>query len=161
LIYESRYADLIILGYQAFFSNVAGEASILKDVLIEAECPVMIVPDQYKPIQNILLTFDGKAHSVFAIKQFIQLLPEESLHATATLVHISKSKEEKNHQINQLQKFQQQHEEKREDALKRLKKAATEGENIFKELMETVKVASLGEITRALYECGGQYRRNM
>ncbi|MBT2256297.1 fused isobutyryl-CoA mutase/GTPase IcmF [Priestia megaterium] len=71
------------------------------------------------------------------------------------------SKEEKNHQINQLQKFQQQHEEKREDALKRLKKAATEGENIFKELMETVKVASLGEITRALYECGGQYRRNM
>ncbi|MFH7611534.1 methylmalonyl-CoA mutase family protein, partial [Pseudomonas syringae pv. tagetis] len=62
------------------------------------------------------------------------------------------SKKEKNHQINQLQKFQQQHEEKREDALKRLKKAATEGENIFKELMETVKVASLGEITRALYE---------
>ncbi len=71
------------------------------------------------------------------------------------------SKEEKNHQINQLQKFQQQHEEKREDALKRLKKAATEGENIFKELMETVKVASLGKITRALNECGGQYRRNM
>ena len=96
LIYESRYADLIILGYQTFFSNVAGEASILKDVLIEAECPVMIVPDQYKPIQNILLTFDGKAHSVFAIKQFIQLLPEESVQASATLVHITKSKEETN-----------------------------------------------------------------
>lgn len=94
LINESRYADLIILGYQTFFSSVAGEASILKDVLIDAECPVLVVPDQYKPIQNILLAFDGKPHSAFAIKQFTQLFPEESLHAEATLLHIAKSKEE-------------------------------------------------------------------
>jgi methylmalonyl-CoA mutase len=38
---------------------------------------------------------------------------------------------------------------------------ALKGENIFAELMETVKVASLGQITQALYEVGGQYRRNM
>ena len=96
LIYESRYADLIILGYQTFFSSVTGEGSILKDVLIDAESPVMAVPDQYKPIQNILLTFDGKAHSAFAIKQFTQLFPEKSLQASATLLTIAKSKEEAN-----------------------------------------------------------------
>jgi len=42
-----------------------------------------------------------------------------------------------------------------------LKEAAVSGGNIFAELMKTVQVASLGQITRALYEVGGQYRRNM
>ena len=46
-------------------------------------------------------------------------------------------------------------------ALKRLKQVALQNGNIFEELMECVKVASLGQITNALYEVGGQYRRNM
>ena len=46
-------------------------------------------------------------------------------------------------------------------ALERLKQVAVSGGNIFAELMETVRVASLGQITRALYEVGGRYRRNM
>jgi methylmalonyl-CoA mutase len=45
--------------------------------------------------------------------------------------------------------------------LKRLKTAAIKNENLFEELMETVKYCSLGQITHALYEVGGQYRRNM
>ena len=44
---------------------------------------------------------------------------------------------------------------------KALKQAALKGDNIFEELMETVKHCSLGQITNALYEVGGQYRRNM
>ncbi len=48
-----------------------------------------------------------------------------------------------------------------EKALKRLQEVATTGGNIFEELMETVKVASLGQITASLYQVGGQYRRNM
>lgn len=71
------------------------------------------------------------------------------------------TKEEKETQIRNLKAFQQGHVDKTEEALKRLKKSAVEGGNIFEELMETVKVASLGQITRALYEVGGQYRRNM
>ncbi len=43
----------------------------------------------------------------------------------------------------------------------RLQAAAAGGGNVFAELMETVKVASLGSISRALYDVGGQYRRNM
>jgi isobutyryl-CoA mutase len=50
---------------------------------------------------------------------------------------------------------------KKEEALDKLKKAAINNDNLFAELMETVKYCSLGQITHALYEVGGQYRRNM
>lgn len=71
------------------------------------------------------------------------------------------SKEEKEHQIYELHQFQEKNKEHIDVALSRLKDVATSGGNIFAELMETVKVASLGQITQALYEVGGQYRRNM
>ena len=71
------------------------------------------------------------------------------------------SKEEKDLQINNLNAFWQQHESDVVEALNRLKHVARQGGNIFEELMETVKVASLGQITNALYEVGGKYRRNM
>ena len=45
--------------------------------------------------------------------------------------------------------------------LSTLKAAALKGENLFAYLMEAVKVCSLGQITQALYDVGGQYRRNM
>lgn len=48
-----------------------------------------------------------------------------------------------------------------EAAIEQLKQAAKTNGNLFEQLMETVKVASLGQITNALYEVGGQYRRNM
>lgn len=69
--------------------------------------------------------------------------------------------DEKETQIKNLRTFQQTHASEAEVALKKLKQAAVSGGNIFAELMETVKVASLGQITNALYEVGGQYRRNM
>ena len=48
-----------------------------------------------------------------------------------------------------------------EAALERLKHVATSGGNLFEELMESVKVASLGQISAAFFEVGGQYRRNV
>lgn len=71
------------------------------------------------------------------------------------------TKEEKELQIHNLKEFQERNKDKIEEALKRLKHVAVSNGNIFAELMETVKVASLGQITQALYEVGGQYRRNM
>ncbi|WP_042463636.1 fused isobutyryl-CoA mutase/GTPase IcmF [Neobacillus dielmonensis] len=71
------------------------------------------------------------------------------------------TQEEKELQISNLRAFQTAHAEEASAALTRLKQTATSGGNIFAELMETVKVASLGQITKALYEVGGQYRRNM
>ena len=69
--------------------------------------------------------------------------------------------EEKEQQIRNLRAFQERNKEKAPLALKRLQETAVAGGNIFAELMETVQCASLGQITRALYEVGGEYRRNM
>lgn len=71
------------------------------------------------------------------------------------------TEEEKEQQIQNLRAFQEAHREEAGPALRRLQEVAVSGGNIFAELMETVKVASLGQITAALYEVGGQYRRNM
>ncbi|MBS4195878.1 fused isobutyryl-CoA mutase/GTPase IcmF [Lederbergia citri] len=71
------------------------------------------------------------------------------------------SKEEKETQIQNLKSFQKQYQDKVDQALVKLKETAINGRNIFAELMETTKVASLGQITNALYEVGGKYRRNM
>lgn len=71
------------------------------------------------------------------------------------------TKEEKELQIKNLREFQERNKDKAAKALVKLKETAINNGNIFEELMETVKVASLGQITRALYEVGGQYRRNM
>jgi len=71
------------------------------------------------------------------------------------------STEEKELQIRNLREFQERNRDKAPAALRRLQEVAMSGGNIFEELMETVKVASLGQISSALYEVGGQYRRNM
>ncbi|RKD23033.1 methylmalonyl-CoA mutase [Ammoniphilus oxalaticus] len=77
-------------------------------------------------------------------------------------IELARSTEaEKQLQIRNLHAFWEQHQEEAPAALERLKIVARSGENIFAELMETVKVASLGQITEALYEVGGKYRRNM
>jgi methylmalonyl-CoA mutase len=69
--------------------------------------------------------------------------------------------EEKRKQIENLRDFQKRNEADAPAALERLKKTALAGGNIFAELMKVVRVASLGQITHALYEVGGQYRRAM
>ncbi|MEO0474031.1 MAG: methylmalonyl-CoA mutase family protein, partial [Bacteroidota bacterium] len=74
---------------------------------------------------------------------------------------IRSSEDEKKAQINQLGAFQQRNETAATAALKALQQAAIRNENLFDHLMNATKVASLGQITRAMYEVGGQYRRNM
>jgi methylmalonyl-CoA mutase len=68
---------------------------------------------------------------------------------------------EKEAQIQTLQSLHKANELQSGAALRKLQKVAVENGNIFAELMEAVKVCSLGQITNALYEVGGQYRRNM
>jgi methylmalonyl-CoA mutase len=69
--------------------------------------------------------------------------------------------EEKESQLERLKDFQKRHADQAPEALARLQNVALSGGNIFAELMETVKTCSLGQITGALYDVGGQYRRNM
>ena len=69
--------------------------------------------------------------------------------------------DEKNVHLSRCRKYNEDRADTQAEALERLKQVALDGGNIFGELMHTVRHASLGVITRALYEVGGQYRRNM
>ena len=69
--------------------------------------------------------------------------------------------EEKEACLERVTQRQTEDSEATQAALKQLQAVAREGGNVFEELMETVKVASLGQITDALFNVGGQYRRNM
>ena len=67
--------------------------------------------------------------------------------------------EEKQQQVGNLAAFRARHAEAAGPALHRLQDVARSGGNVFAELMETVKVASLHQITEALFQAGGRYRR--
>ena len=71
------------------------------------------------------------------------------------------TEDEKQSQLKRLADFNKRHEKEAPAALERLQKIALSDHNIFAELMNTVRVCSLGQITRALYDVGGQYRRGM
>ena len=74
---------------------------------------------------------------------------------------IRATEDEKQFQITALEAFYDRNKEKKEEYLTVLQKAAVNNENIFQSLMEACKYCSLGQISHALYEVGGQYRRNM
>src|SRR5688572_27272150 len=71
------------------------------------------------------------------------------------------STSEKDDQIARLREFQRRHGAQAPAALKKLQEIALEGGNVFAELMQTARVASLGQITAALDEVGGRYRRSL
>lgn len=74
---------------------------------------------------------------------------------------IRSSDAEKNDQIHQVRSFQRTHADESILKLTQLQAVARERGNVFAELMETVKSSSLGQISSALYQVGGEYRRNM
>jgi methylmalonyl-CoA mutase len=88
--------------------------------------------------------------------------PDVDLGQLSESVELARATEaEKESQLTRLAAFQKRNEEAAPGALERLQKVALSGGNIFDELMETVKACSLGQITQALYDVGGKYRRNM
>jgi isobutyryl-CoA mutase len=80
------------------------------------------------------------------------ILPQEVIRATT---------EEKEYQIKMLRNLQTFQQSNTEATINSVQEAAIQNKNIFEELMEACKVCSLGQLTKALFEVGGQYRRNM
>ncbi|NER17734.1 methylmalonyl-CoA mutase family protein [Spongiivirga citrea] len=74
---------------------------------------------------------------------------------------IRATEEEKEYQITTLGNLHNSYANRASASLKKVQQAAIHNQNIFEELMEATKVCSLGQITKALFEVGGQYRRNM
>jgi methylmalonyl-CoA mutase len=119
---------------------------------------------QRSTIQEESIHYESLKHSgdlpIIGVNTFRD--PDASTEKTAAGVDLIRaSEEEKESQLKRLKDFKNRHETAAPDALRRLQKIALSGGNIFAELMETVRVCSLGDITQALYQVGGQYRRNM
>jgi methylmalonyl-CoA mutase len=71
------------------------------------------------------------------------------------------TEEEKQSQLRRVAGFQERHRAEAPAMLERLRRAATDGENLFAALMDATRTCSLGQITDAFFEVGGQYRRNV
>ncbi|MHB8085813.1 MAG: methylmalonyl-CoA mutase family protein, partial [Dehalococcoidia bacterium] len=114
-------------------------------------------------IQDESLLYEQRKHSgelpVIGVNTYVSphqedLIPEQ--------IELSRStQEEKQQQLDNLRDFQKRNAVAAREALKKLQQVAMDEGNIFEEMMETARVASLGQITAALYEVGGMYRRNM
>ena len=80
LVIESRYADVVIVDSETSFNKPyeGSPTRFVKDFLNHAECPVVIAPESFEGIDEIVLTYNGSSSSVFAIKQFSYLFPQLS-----------------------------------------------------------------------------------
>ncbi len=117
---------------------------------------------QRNKIQEESLYYETQKHTgelpVVGVNTFLNkagsptILPSEIIRST---------NEEKDLQIKNLKAFHERHKNESNNMLKKLQEVAINNGNLFEELMETVKYCSLGQVTHALYEVGGQYRRNM
>ncbi|CAN5589438.1 hypothetical protein BH10BAC3_BH10BAC3_32840 [soil metagenome] len=78
ILKESRFADLIITDVSTSVSKEKDgiPSNFVKDLLADAECPVIISPFEFDEINEVIFTYDGSESSVFAIKQFSYLFPE-------------------------------------------------------------------------------------
>src|SRR6266850_1449827 len=118
---------------------------------------------QRAKIQEESLYYETKKHDgslpIIGVNTF---LPREHAGDITTHIELIRStEEEKQDQVAAVRAFQTRHAPRSPAALAALQQAAAGGGNVFAQLMECVKVGSLGQISRALYQVGGQYRRNM
>ena len=76
LLHESIYADMIIIESAETLTKYAEDlpTRFIRDLLTDVECPVLLVPNEYKPIQKISLLYDGEPTSVYAIKMLSYIL---------------------------------------------------------------------------------------
>lgn len=74
---ETRFADLLIIGHEVFYKGLHDELNDnLNDILHSAECPLLLVPEQFDFPTHLVLAYDGTENSVYAINMFANMFPE-------------------------------------------------------------------------------------
>ncbi|TNC29022.1 fused isobutyryl-CoA mutase/GTPase IcmF [Amycolatopsis alkalitolerans] len=113
-------------------------------------------------IQDESMLYERRKHDgslpIVGVNTFRSPHPEED---EAEVELARATEEEKQSQLRRVADFQQHHRDDAEQALKALRDAATSGENVFAVLMDAARFCTLGQITDAFFEVGGQYRRNV
>jgi isobutyryl-CoA mutase len=114
-------------------------------------------------IQEESLYYETKKHDgslpIIGVNTYLSKTDGQDEHKGAELIR--STEEEKQDQVTGVRAFQERNSARAPAALRKLRDVAARGGNVFAELMECVKTCSLGQISHALYEVGGQYRRNM
>ena len=114
-------------------------------------------------IQEESLYYESQKHDgsfpLVGVNTFLPKVGQEDEVHDLELIRSTES--EKQDQIDHVIGFRKAHDEEARDAIARLQAVARDRGNVFAELMNTVKSNSLGQISAALYEVGGEYRRNM
>jgi methylmalonyl-CoA mutase len=152
--------------FVSWLTDVVEEAVLQEFERIDARGGVlgaMELQYQRTKIQEESLYYEHKKHDgslpLVGINTFVDASKGDE---EASNVELRRSTPaEKDAQIASVRRFQAEHHDEAPAALQKLQRVALEGGNIFAELMSTVRVASLGQITHALYAVGGEYRRNL
>ena len=114
-------------------------------------------------IQDESMLYEHRKHEgtlpLIGVNTFVRPGVDDEEPQTIELMRATE--EEKHSQLDRLADFQSRHADDAPEAIRRLQDAATSGENVFAELMSAARVCSLGQLTEAFFEVGGQYRRNM
>jgi len=78
LLHETMYADMLVIDGHETLTNYAEPVptDFIRDLLSNAQCPVVVVPVQFKPVSKLIWLFDGQPTSVHAMKMFCYVLPE-------------------------------------------------------------------------------------
>jgi methylmalonyl-CoA mutase len=113
-------------------------------------------------IQDESMLYERLKHSgelpIIGVNTFRNPYPDDEEH----VVELARAtEEEKKSQLQRLENFKQRHRVEAQEALQRLREAARNNENVFDVLMDAARVCTLGQITEAFFEVGGQYRRNV
>ena len=96
LVKETRFADVVIISEQLFFSHIDANQpnSYMKQVLHGSECPLLVIPEDYSPVEHVAIGYDGRRESMFAMKQFCYLFPQYTHLPTDIIFWVDKTDDE-------------------------------------------------------------------
>ncbi len=151
-----------------YLTDIVEEAVLKEFESISSRGGVLgAIETQYQrgKIQDESIFYESQKNSgeypIIGVNTFLNPNPENEKSRIDNMLLSRATYEDKKNQIENLRKFQSKNKIEAVAALKALKNVALNGENIFEELINTTRVCSLGQITNALFEVGGEYRRNV
>ena len=105
LVKESRFSDVLLLSGELFYADISLQQPnvYLNEALCGAECPVLVIPEDFKQCDHLLMGYDGSRESLFAIKQFCYLFP----HLTDLPTEMVYARDESSEDIPDLERLRQ------------------------------------------------------
>lgn len=110
VIDESRFADLLLINNNTSFAALrdTNPPKFVKDVLAEAQCPVLVLPEKITPVKELLFAYNGTFSSMYAIKQFTQLFPELR-HLPVRVIYVAENGKQTMPQEKRLKEYMEHH----------------------------------------------------